>query len=110
MPKQLSHKKNIGIFQSIDWLTIFIYVILMALGWISVCGATYDLEQDGNFLDFSTRSGMQIVWMITSVVLAILILCTDDRLIESLSYLRSSARSAKEKARLFLPSGIPVPR
>ena len=87
MPKQLSHKKNIGIFQSIDWLTIFIYVILMALGWISVCGATYDLEQDGNFLDFSTRSGMQIVWMITSVVLAILILCTDDRLIESLSYL-----------------------
>ena len=59
----------------------------MALGWISVCGATYDIEQGVNFFDFSTRSGMQLVWIGTSVILASVILITDDRFIETLSYL-----------------------
>lgn len=87
MPKQLNHKKNAGILSSIDWFTVFIYLILLALGWFSVCGATYDIEQGVNFLDFSTRSGMQIVWIGSSLILASLIFATDDRLIESLSYL-----------------------
>lgn len=87
MPNKISQKKNIGVFQSIDWFTIFLYVILMAIGWISVCGATYDIEEGVNFFDFSTRSGMQIVWMGSSLILGMIILATDDRLIESLSYL-----------------------
>ena len=73
--------------QSIDWITILLYVVLLGLGWMSVCGATYDFDQAGNFFDFSTRSGMQIVWIGSSLVLATLILMTDDRLIESLSCL-----------------------
>ena len=76
-----------GLIRSIDWFTVLLYVILICLGWMSVCGATYDFEQAGNFFDFSTRSGMQIVWMGTSLVLALLLLMTDDRLIESLSYI-----------------------
>jgi len=80
-------KKKSGILQSIDWLTIFIYLILLGMGWMSVCGATYDFDQAGNFLDFSTRSGMQIVWIASSLILGIVILSTDDRLFESLSYI-----------------------
>ncbi|MCR4920190.1 MAG: rod shape-determining protein RodA [Bacteroidaceae bacterium] len=76
-----------GLLRSIDWFTVLLYVILICLGWMSVCGATYDFEQAGNFFDFSTRSGMQIVWMGTSLVLALFLLMTDDRLIESLSYI-----------------------
>ena len=57
------------------------------MGWMSVCGASYDLDQGGSIVDFSTRSGMQIVWIGTSLILGTLILMTDDRLIESLSYL-----------------------
>ena len=73
--------------RSFDWLTIFIYLVLLALGWMSVCGACYDYEQSTNILDFSTRSGMQIVWIASSLVLGMLILMIDDRLIESLSYI-----------------------
>ena len=57
------------------------------MGWMSVCGASYDLDQGGSIVDFSTRSGMQIVWIGTSLILGTLILMTDDRLIESLSYI-----------------------
>ena len=72
---------------SIDWFTILIYLLLLAMGWMSVCGASYDLDQGSSIVDFSTRSGMQIVWIGTSLILGTLILMTDDRLIESLSYI-----------------------
>lgn len=80
-------KKKAGLLQSIDWITIFIYLVLLGMGWMSVCGATYDFDQAGGFLDFSTRSGMQIIWIASSLLLGSIILSTDDRLFESLSYL-----------------------
>ena len=79
-------EKGKGVFQSLDWFTILIYLILLAMGWMSVCGASYDFDQGGNFFDFQTRSGMQIVWIGTSMLLGMVILTIDDRLMESLSY------------------------
>lgn len=83
------NKTNQGsnLLSSIDWFTILIYLMLLAMGWMSVCGASYDLDQGGSIVDFATRSGMQIVWIGTSLLLGTLILMTDDRLIESLSYI-----------------------
>ena len=83
------NKTNQGpnLLSSIDWFTIFIYLMLLAMGWMSVCGASYDLDQGGSVVDFATRSGMQIVWIGTSLLLGTLIIMTDDRLIESLSYI-----------------------
>lgn len=75
------------LLSSIDWFTVLIYLMLLAMGWMSVCGASYDLDMGGSIVDFSTRSGMQIVWIGTSLLLGTLILMTDDRLIESLSYI-----------------------
>ena len=82
----MKSNKTPGILQSLDWFTIIIYIALLAMGWMSICGASYDFDQAGNFFDFSTRSGMQIVWIATSLVLGVVILSTDDRWIESLSY------------------------
>ena len=75
-----------GILRSLDWLTIAIYVALLGLGWMSVCGASYDFDQAGNILSFSSRSGMQIVWIGTSLLLGALILGLDERIYESFSY------------------------
>ena len=83
----MKSNKKPGILQSLDWFTIIIYIALLIMGWMSICGASYDFDQAGNFLDFSTRSGMQITWIVSSLVLGFIILSTDDRLIESLSYI-----------------------
>ena len=83
----MKSNKTPGVLQSLDWFTIIIYIALLAMGWMSICGASYDFDQAGNFFDFSTRSGMQIVWIATSLVLGTVILSTDDRWIESLSYI-----------------------
>ena len=87
MRQPKNKKKAPSLWRSLDWFTIFIYVVLLGLGWMSVCGACYDLDQTAGILDLSTRSGMQVVWIATSLLLAFLILMTDDRLFESLSYI-----------------------
>ncbi len=79
--------KERGVMVSLDWVTIVIYIALLGLGWMSVCGASYDFDQGGNFFDFSTRSGMQIVWIGTSFLLAMVILSIDERLYDMFSYL-----------------------
>lgn len=82
-----SKDKNKGLASSLDWFVILIYIALLAMGWMSVCGASYDFEQGGNFFDFGMRSGMQIVWIGTSFVLGAILLGIDDHLHESFAYL-----------------------
>ncbi len=87
MPSSDKRKKEQSILHNLDWFTIFIFVVLVAMGWMSICGASYDFEQGSQFLDFSARSGMQLVWIVSAMVLGAIILCIDDRLVESMSYL-----------------------
>ncbi len=71
---------------SVDWLTILIYIILLAMGWMSICGACYDYGDTPNLFALSTRSGMQIVWIGTSVLLGTVLLLLDDRLYDTFAY------------------------
>ena len=74
-----------GILQSLDWWTIGIYIALLVLGWMSVCGASYTYG-DTEIFSLSTRSGMQIIWIGTSIVLGFIILMMDDRFFDTFSY------------------------
>ena len=74
-----------GILASLDWVTIAIYLVLLVFGWISVCGASYNYG-DEDIFSMSTRSGMQIMWIGTSICLGFIILMTDDRLYDTFSY------------------------
>ncbi len=67
-----------GVFRSVDWWTIGIYAVLLAMGWLSIYGATHTVEQSG-ILDFSARSGMQLVWIGTAFCLGFVLLMLDDR-------------------------------
>lgn len=69
--------REASVFRSVDWWTIGIYVMLLAIGWLSICGATHSLEQTG-ILDMSARSGMQIVWIGTALLLGFILLLLDD--------------------------------
>lgn len=87
MPSSDKREKEQSILRNLDWFTVFIFVVLVAMGWMSVCGASYDFDQGSTLLDFSARSGMQIVWIFSAILLGIIILCIDDRLMESMSYI-----------------------
>ncbi len=72
--------------RSIDWWTILIYIALLSFGWISVCGASYSYGETDIF-SLSTRSGMQIVWIGTSIVLGFVIVMLDDRFYDTFAYI-----------------------
>lgn len=78
-------KGSKGIFLSIDWITILLYVILIVWGWFSVCGACYDFNNPDLFA-WETNSGKQIVWAGTSLVLAAVLMLIEKRFYDTAAY------------------------
>ena len=75
-----------GILRSLDYFTIVLYLVLLVGGWFSVCGASYELGTEVDLFSLDTRSGMQIVWIGTALVLALLIMLLDDRYFDMFAY------------------------
>ncbi|MDN3204850.1 rod shape-determining protein RodA [Algoriphagus sediminis] len=69
----------------IDWVTILIYFALVFIGWFNIYAAVYDGQDAKSIFDLSINSGIQLVWIGTSVVLIILIMAADYRLFENLA-------------------------
>ena len=70
---------------SLDWWTIGIYLALLIFGWISVCGASYTYG-DTDIFSLDTRSGMQIVWIGTSICLGFVLLTLDDHFYDTFAF------------------------
>lgn len=68
-----------------DWWTFGIYLALLAFGWISVCGASYTYGENDIF-SLDTRSGMQILWIGTSICLGFVVMMMDTRFFDTFSY------------------------
>lgn len=103
----MAYTKNngIGILRSLDWWTIIIYLLLLAFGWMSVCGASYSYE-DTDLLSLSSRSGMQIVWIGTSICLGFIILMMDDRFFDTFGFVIYIALLLLLFATIFNPHEI----
>ncbi len=86
MVRSADNTRNTSVLRNIDWWTIAIYIALLSFGWISVCGASYSYG-DTDIFSLSTRSGMQIVWIGTSIVLGFVIIMLDDRFYDTFAYI-----------------------
>ena len=80
-------RKKKSVFGSIDWFTIILFLVLLGLGWTTICGACYDFDGMDNLLMLSTRTGMQALWIGVSLSVALLIMLTDDRIFDTFSFL-----------------------
>lgn len=65
-----------------DRLVIFLYLLLLVMGWITLCGASHNMG-DADFFAWSTRTGKQLVWIGLSFVLGFVILKADDSYIDT---------------------------
>ena len=81
----IEENNNKGIFMSIDWITILLYVVLIVWGWFSVCGACYDFNHPAIF-SFETNSGKQLVWALTSFALAAMLMMVERRFYDTGAY------------------------
>lgn len=94
-----------GIIASLDWWTIGIYLALLTFGWLSVCGASYSYG-DSDIFDLSSRSGMQVVWIVTSICLGFVILMMDDRGFDTFAFIIYFAMLLLLFATIFNPHSI----
>lgn len=77
---------NGNMIKSVDWVTIVIYLVLIVMGWFSICGASYDY-MDMDFFSFESRAGKQLVWMGCSIVLGFVLLMLEDKLFDWFAYI-----------------------
>lgn len=94
-----------GVLRSIDWITIVIYLALLVFGWVSVCGASYTYG-DTDIFNLSSRSGMQIIWIGTSIFIGLVLLLLDDRFYDTFSYVIYAALLLLLFATIFNPHEI----
>jgi rod shape determining protein RodA len=78
-------EKN-SVWKSLDWLVCSLYLVLALVGCLSIYGASYDFDNAG-FFNFGQRSGMQLIWLASSIVLAVFILLIDANNFFSWSFL-----------------------
>ncbi len=62
-----------GIKQSVDWALVVTYLILVLIGWVNIYASIHS-ENPATIFDFNFRCGKQFVWIMTSFVLAAVIL------------------------------------
>ncbi len=74
-----------SVFHHLDWWTCIIYALLLIFGWFSVCGASY-IYGETDIFSFDSRSGMQLVWIGTSFILALVLLLLDHRLYDTFAF------------------------
>ena len=77
---------NDSMTKSVDWITIVIYIALVVLGWVSICGASYDYS-DVDFFSLETRAGKQLLWIACSFGLGFVILMLEERIYEWFAYI-----------------------
>jgi rod shape determining protein RodA len=70
---------------NIDWISILLWMVIMAFGWMNIYSANI-MEADSGIFDFSQRFGKQLIWIAASVVLGIFLFVLDAKFYIYFSY------------------------
>jgi rod shape determining protein RodA len=76
--------KNQDISNSIDWISILLYFILVVFGWMTIYSVTVPANQEYTF-DFSLNYGRQMIFMLISIPIIFSILFIDSKIFERFS-------------------------
>ncbi|CAM3834253.1 rod shape-determining protein RodA [Flavobacterium cucumis] len=77
--------KNQNIGNSIDWLTILLYTLLVIMGWMTIYSASLPIEETSIF-DISQIYGRQFLFIGLAIPLILVVLFTDAKIFERLSF------------------------
>lgn len=85
--------RKTNIFHGIDWVLVFLYLVLIFIGWINIYSATIT-EDKNSLINFSTEYGKQLIWIGLSFPIILIILTFEAKFYEkyaSIIYLISLA-------------------
>jgi len=78
-------KRRINLVKNIDWLTVFIFLLLIVFGWLNIYAAGFN-EQHKSIFDLSELYGKQLVWILAALLLAVSLFLIDEKFFFFFSY------------------------
>ena len=78
-------RKQKSLFENIDWLLVVIYLVLILMGWLNIYAAVFNAEHR-NIFDLSQSYGKQLIWISTSLLIALGIMIIDGKFYAAFSY------------------------
>lgn len=74
------------LIKNIDWLSIFMFTLLVFMGWLNIYAAVYD-DNHSNILDINQKYGKQLMWIGASFVIGFIIMLTDSKFFTAFSFI-----------------------
>src|SRR5690606_38122117 len=78
------HLANQSVIANVDWLSIFLYAVLVIFGWMNIYSASLPLE-DTSIFDMSQIYGKQLLFIGIAIPVIIVILSLDAKVYEKYS-------------------------
>lgn len=73
------------LIKNIDWLSIFLYTVLVFMGWLNIYAAVYD-DSHSSIIDFDMKYGKQLIWIGAAFVLSFFIMLTDSKFFTAFAF------------------------
>jgi rod shape determining protein RodA len=80
----MTNKKQYTLYR-LDKLVVVLYLLLVVIGWLNIFSAEY-AQTNNNIFDLSTSSGKQLVWILTSFIIATVVIIMDVRFFTGFSW------------------------
>ncbi|MES2487181.1 MAG: rod shape-determining protein RodA, partial [Bacteroidota bacterium] len=78
--------KNQSVTNSVDWITILLYIVLACMGWMTIYSASLPNEET-SFFDLGQVYGKQILFMVGSIPLIIVVLSIDAKIFDKYAFI-----------------------
>lgn len=78
-------RKQNSIFENIDWVLVIMYLVFVLMGWINIYAAVYN-EEHSSIFDMTQNYGRQLMWIGTSLCIALAILVIEGKFYAAFSY------------------------
>ena len=79
-----------NIFANLDWISILMWLVMIAFGWMNIYSANI-MEADTGIFDLSQRFGKQLIWIGASILLAVLLFVLDAKFYIYFAYILFTA-------------------
>lgn len=78
-------RRTINIWANLDWVTVFLYMLLVTIGWFNIYAAVYS-EEHNSIFDLGMRYGKQLIWIFLALSMAATIMFIDTRFYSFFAY------------------------